>query len=98
MEGGGEGGGEVGAGGGCYYRPPFTAVQWQELEHQAMIYKYLNAGLPVPPELVVPIRRSFEALSSRFFHHPSCMFTLHVHQLLYIFVRVHEVVCVYICS
>nr|XP_027081005.1 growth-regulating factor 4-like isoform X1 [Coffea arabica] len=61
----------VGAGGGCYYRPPFTAVQWQELEHQAMIYKYLNAGLPVPPELVVPIRRSFEALSSRFFHHPS---------------------------
>ncbi|KAL3497968.1 hypothetical protein ACH5RR_040700 [Cinchona calisaya] len=66
------GGGEVVGGGGasgCYYRPPFTAVQWQELEHQAMIYKYLMAGLPVPPELVVPIRRSFEALSSRFFHH-----------------------------
>ncbi|KAL0331009.1 UNVERIFIED_CONTAM: Growth-regulating factor 4 [Sesamum angustifolium] len=62
------GGGEMGYGG---YRAPFTAVQWQELEHQAMIYKYLVAGLPVPPDLVMPIRRSFEALSARFFHHPS---------------------------
>ncbi|KAL7122647.1 hypothetical protein ACP275_01G056500 [Erythranthe tilingii] len=62
------GGGEMGYGG---YKPPFTAVQWQELEHQAMIYKYLVAGLPVPPDLVMPIRRSFDALSARFFHHPS---------------------------
>ncbi|XP_006342493.1 growth-regulating factor 4-like isoform X2 [Solanum tuberosum] len=53
------------------YRPPFTAVQWQELEHQAMIYKYLVAGIPVPADLVVPIRRSFEPISARFFHHPS---------------------------
>lgn len=63
------GGGELGYG---VYRTPFTAVQWQELEHQAMIYKYLVAGLPVPPDLVLPIRRSFDALSARFFHHPSC--------------------------
>lgn len=75
----GGGVGEGAGGGGCYYRPPFTAVQWQELEHQAMIYKYIIAGLPVPPELVVPIRRSFEALSSRFFHHPACTFTFHFH-------------------
>ncbi|XP_022867653.1 growth-regulating factor 4-like [Olea europaea var. sylvestris] len=61
-------GGELGYG-RC--RPPFTAMQWQELEHQAMIYKYLVAGLPVPPDLVIPIRHSFEALSARFFHHPS---------------------------
>ncbi|CAH9077503.1 unnamed protein product [Cuscuta europaea] len=61
----------VGMGYGYGYRPPFTAVQWQELEHQAMIYKYLVAGVPVPSDLVVPIRRSFEALSSRLFHHPS---------------------------
>ncbi|KAL2557973.1 growth-regulating factor 4-like [Forsythia ovata] len=54
------------------YRPPFTAVQWQELEHQAMIYKYLVAGLPVPPDLVIPIRHSFKAISARFFNHPSC--------------------------
>ncbi|KAG9150481.1 hypothetical protein Leryth_010866 [Lithospermum erythrorhizon] len=56
---------------GGYRPPPFTAVQWQELEHQAMIYKYLVAGIPVPPDLVMPIRRSFEALSTRFFNHPS---------------------------
>ncbi|KAL8119539.1 growth-regulating factor 4-like [Apium graveolens] len=51
------------------FRPPFTAVQWQELEHQALIYKYLMAGLSVPPELVAPIRMSLEALPTRFFHH-----------------------------
>ncbi|KAL3652786.1 hypothetical protein CASFOL_002467 [Castilleja foliolosa] len=68
---------ELGIGGGgeagysVYRAAPFTAVQWQELEHQAMIYKYLVAGLPVPLDLVMPIRRSFEALSARFFHHPS---------------------------
>ncbi|WMV40490.1 hypothetical protein MTR67_033875 [Solanum verrucosum] len=64
------GGGEVGYN-DYGFRPPFTAVQWQELEHQAMIYKYLVAGLPVPPDLVVPIRRSFDAISARFFNHPS---------------------------
>ncbi|KAF8380793.1 hypothetical protein HHK36_028287 [Tetracentron sinense] len=52
-------------------RPPFTASQWQELEHQALIFKYLMAGLPVPPDLVLPIRKSFESMSARFFHHPS---------------------------
>ncbi|KAM3270838.1 growth-regulating factor 4 [Capsicum chacoense] len=68
----GVGGGGVGEMGYDYgFRPPFTAVQWQELEHQAMIYKYLVAGLPVPPDLVVPIRRSFDAISARFFNHPS---------------------------
>ncbi|KAG8382070.1 hypothetical protein BUALT_Bualt05G0038300 [Buddleja alternifolia] len=61
----GVGVGEVGYGG---YRTPFTAVQWQELEQQAMIYKYLMAGLPIPPDLVMPIRQS---LSARFFHHPT---------------------------
>ncbi|WOG85368.1 hypothetical protein DCAR_0104556 [Daucus carota subsp. sativus] len=50
-------------------RSPFTAVQWQELEQQALVYKYLMAGLPVPPELVVTIQRSLEALSARFFQH-----------------------------
>ncbi|KZV26975.1 growth-regulating factor 4-like [Dorcoceras hygrometricum] len=62
------GGAELGYGG---YRPPFTAMQWQELEHQAMIYKYLVAGLPIPPDLVMPIRRSFESISASLFHHPS---------------------------
>ena len=56
------------------YRPPFTPVQWQELEHQALIYKYLVAGVPVPYDLVVPIRRSLEALSASLFNHPTCKF------------------------
>ena len=34
---------------------PFTISQWQELEHQALIYKYMVAGLPVPPDLVIPV-------------------------------------------
>jgi len=50
------------------FRPPFTAMQWQELEHQALIYKYLVAGMAVPPDLVVPIRQSFDSISARFFH------------------------------
>ncbi|XP_011012401.1 PREDICTED: growth-regulating factor 4-like [Populus euphratica] len=52
-------------------RSPFTVSQWQELEHQALIYKYMVAGLPVPPDLVLPIQRSFESISHRFFHHPA---------------------------
>ncbi|RAL54755.1 unnamed protein product [Cuscuta campestris] len=59
---------------GYGYRTPFTAVQWQELEHQAMIYKYLVAGVPVPPQLVVPVRRSFEALSATYFQHPTLVY------------------------
>ncbi|PWA92708.1 growth-regulating factor 4 [Artemisia annua] len=62
-----------GGGGMSGYRPPFTPVQWQELEHQALIYKYLVAGVPVPYDLVVPIRRSLEALSARFFNHPNSL-------------------------
>ncbi|KAI3505420.1 hypothetical protein L1887_27549 [Cichorium endivia] len=67
------GGGGGGGGGISGYRPPFTPVQWQELEHQALIYKYLVAGVPVPYDLVVPIRRSLEALSARFFNHPTSL-------------------------
>lgn len=65
--------GGTGAGGISGYRPPFTPVQWQELEHQALIYKYLVAGVPVPYDLVVPIRRSLEALSARFFNNPTSL-------------------------
>ncbi|KAI6697742.1 hypothetical protein NL676_017861 [Syzygium grande] len=34
---------------------PFTHAQWKELERQAMIYKYMMASIPVPPELLIPI-------------------------------------------
>ncbi|KAF8783939.1 hypothetical protein HU200_000113 [Digitaria exilis] len=42
-----------GGGGG---RRLFTASQWQELEHQALIYKYMASGAPVPHDLVLPLR------------------------------------------
>ncbi|KAJ7528340.1 hypothetical protein O6H91_16G095000 [Diphasiastrum complanatum] len=44
-------------------RYPFTAAQWAELEHQALIYKYIIHGYPVPDDLLVPIRKSVAALS-----------------------------------
>lgn len=52
-------------------RSPFTMSQWQELEHQALIFKYLMAGLPIPADLVLPIQKSFDPMSPRFFHHPT---------------------------
>lgn len=33
----------------------FTATQWQELERQTMIYKYIMASIPVPPQLLIPL-------------------------------------------
>ncbi|KAJ7569035.1 hypothetical protein O6H91_01G058600 [Diphasiastrum complanatum] len=41
----------------------FTAAQWAELEHQALIYKYMMHGAPVPAELLLPIRKSLAAMS-----------------------------------
>ncbi|KAL9440953.1 hypothetical protein AB3S75_019600 [Citrus x aurantiifolia] len=40
-------------------RFPFTASQWQELEHQALIFKYMVSGIPVPPDLLFTIKRSY---------------------------------------
>lgn len=60
---------ELGYGG---YWTPFTEVQRRELEQQAMIYKYLVAGLQVPPDLVTPIRHGFEGLPAHIFSHPVC--------------------------
>ncbi|KAK4745431.1 hypothetical protein SAY87_011743 [Trapa incisa] len=34
---------------------PFTQAQWRELERQAMIYKYMMASIPVPPDLLFPL-------------------------------------------
>ncbi|XP_038878902.1 growth-regulating factor 1 [Benincasa hispida] len=52
---------------------PFTSAQWQELEHQALIFKYMVSGIPIPPDLLFSIKRS--ALDSPFTskpfpHHP----------------------------
>ncbi|TKY74033.1 Growth-regulating factor 7 [Spatholobus suberectus] len=37
---------------------PFTSAQWKELERQAMIYKYMMASVPVPPDLLIPTSTS----------------------------------------
>ncbi|XP_020597012.1 growth-regulating factor 12-like isoform X2 [Phalaenopsis equestris] len=42
-------------------KPIFTFMQMQELEHQALIYKYMEGGLPVPLHLVLPIWKSVVA-------------------------------------
>ncbi|OIW10715.1 hypothetical protein TanjilG_16087 [Lupinus angustifolius] len=51
-------------------QPLFTVAQWQELEHQALIFKYFKAGLTVPPDLLVPIQKSLQLIMSQQ-NHPS---------------------------
>ncbi|XP_077217362.1 growth-regulating factor 6-like isoform X2 [Tasmannia lanceolata] len=41
------------------FKGPFTRSQWMELEHQALIYKFINANEPIPPNLLVPFRKAF---------------------------------------
>ncbi|KAM0872733.1 hypothetical protein ACQ4PT_038516 [Festuca glaucescens] len=43
----------------------FTPTQWMELEHQALIYKYLNANAPIPSSLLISISNSFRSSSDR---------------------------------
>ncbi|XP_022740435.1 growth-regulating factor 1-like [Durio zibethinus] len=38
-------------------RGPFTPSQWIELEHQALIYKYLTSNVPVPSNLLIPLNK-----------------------------------------
>ncbi|KAL6523635.1 hypothetical protein OROGR_017238 [Orobanche gracilis] len=45
-------------------RTPFTVSQWQELEQQALVFKYMVSGIPVPPDLLFTITRSFDISSS----------------------------------
>ncbi|KAG4382485.1 hypothetical protein JHK82_039240 [Glycine max] len=43
-------------------RGPFTPSQWMELEHQALIYKYITANMPVPTHLLIPIRKALDSV------------------------------------
>ncbi|KAL0368920.1 UNVERIFIED_CONTAM: Growth-regulating factor 6 [Sesamum calycinum] len=43
------------------FRGPFTPSQWMELEHQALIYKYITANVPIPSYLLNPIRKAFDS-------------------------------------
>ncbi|KAB5568845.1 hypothetical protein DKX38_002638 [Salix brachista] len=40
---------------------PFTQSQWMELEHQALIYKYITANVPIPSNLFIPIRNALDS-------------------------------------
>ncbi|QCE05936.1 growth-regulating factor 4-like [Vigna unguiculata] len=50
----------------------FSFAQWQELELQALIFRYMLAGAPVPPQLLQPIKKSFLHSPLPFLHlyHP----------------------------
>lgn len=48
----------------------FSLSQWQELELQALIFRYMLAGTSVPPELLQPIKKSLLHSPSFFLHHP----------------------------
>ncbi|XP_019417478.1 PREDICTED: growth-regulating factor 1-like isoform X2 [Lupinus angustifolius] len=39
----------------------FTPSQWMELEHQALIYKYIIANVPVPSHLLIPIKKALDS-------------------------------------
>lgn len=43
---------------------PFTNAQWKELERQALIYKYMVASVPVPPDLLLPVSRNLSSPAS----------------------------------
>ncbi|XP_024028334.1 growth-regulating factor 1 isoform X2 [Morus notabilis] len=44
-------------------RGPFTPSQWIELEHQALIYKYITSNVPVPSNLLIPLKKSLNPYS-----------------------------------
>ncbi|OVA08358.1 WRC [Macleaya cordata] len=55
-------------------KPPFTATQWQELENQALIFKHMVSNVPIPPELLFPLKRSWDSSdSSKLFPHNQSM-------------------------
>ncbi|KAF2566956.1 hypothetical protein F2Q68_00026464 [Brassica cretica] len=49
----------------------FFHLKWQELELQALIYRYMLAGASVPQELLLPIKKSlFHQSHLNFLHYP----------------------------
>ncbi|GAV67066.1 WRC domain-containing protein/QLQ domain-containing protein [Cephalotus follicularis] len=48
----------------------FSLAQWQELQLQALIYRYMLAGAAVPSELLQPIKKSILHSPPYFLHHP----------------------------
>ncbi|GAB4833448.1 hypothetical protein Ancab_031691 [Ancistrocladus abbreviatus] len=47
----------------------FSLAQWQELELQALIYRHMEAGAAIPPELLHLVKKSLLNSPSYFLHH-----------------------------
>ena len=62
-------------------RAPFTTGQWAELEHQALIFKYMMANVNVPQELLNPIRKSVATMNGLAGHHASNCKSIFIHAL-----------------
>ncbi|KAE8669146.1 hypothetical protein F3Y22_tig00112254pilonHSYRG00126 [Hibiscus syriacus] len=63
------------------YKGPFSPCQLMELEHQALIYKYIISNVPIPSNLLIPIRKSlvsadFSIFSGGFLRPSTCTFFL----------------------
>jgi len=83
-------------------RSPFTPTQWQELEQQALVFKYMVTGTPIPPDLIYSIKRSLDSsISSRLFpHHPSksfCSFPIVLRPWITLFFYKNTLVVIIIC-
>ncbi|KAK9055587.1 hypothetical protein SSX86_026671 [Deinandra increscens subsp. villosa] len=50
---------------------PFTSTQWQELKHQALVYKYMISGMPIPPHLLFSIKTSLDSSTKLILHRHS---------------------------
>ncbi|KAG8069492.1 hypothetical protein GUJ93_ZPchr0006g41202 [Zizania palustris] len=57
----------------------FTAAQWAELEQQTLIYKYLMARVPVPGDLLLPLRSHSAAAAIYSFANPAAAPFYHHH-------------------
>ncbi|KAG0457091.1 hypothetical protein HPP92_022248 [Vanilla planifolia] len=73
----------------------FTFMQMQELEQQALIYKYMVAGLPVPLHLVLPIWKSVaaSAYGSNYFPSRTRLFCYLTHLYIMFFRWLLIVIC-----
>ena len=63
-------------------RAPFTTGQWAELEHQALIFKYMMANVSVPQELLNPIRKSVATMNGLAGHHANNCKSIFMHYLI----------------
>ena len=81
-------------------RWPFTQLQWMELEHQALIYKYITANVPIPSNLLIPVRKAldsagFSSFSGGLFKPSACKFCLFLQKeqtsKFFFFLFVHQI-------